>query len=436
MSVLVPPMSKVMRLPSPRERRDARGALPGDAARRAREHRARGEADRVGDGGDAAVRLHDQHVARDSPPRAAAPPRRPQVAGEHRAHVGVHHGRAEALVLLDLRQHLGGERHVGVGQQAGEEPARLPLVPRDRGRSGGSRPRPRCTPSGRRRPRPPRPAERPVESGVSTLPSKRIRSRHVEPARARHQRHRRRHAQVVAVVLQALAHLDRRRGGPRWSACPTVAPFRSSRALVATVVPCTMQLGVAQQRARVGAELGGEEPEAVHHADGRIGGGGGGLGEAHAAGVVDCDQVGEGPADVDSDAQQSHARGFRLIDTAPERHFAGRRSAFDAVRRSPADEAVACRLAAAARGAVAVAAAAHGLDEEDGAGQDRARRPPSSSARASCPLRDHPVAVGKAVLAAEDPVGRMAHAVARGVAERGRASSPCAARAREPTPPR
>jgi hypothetical protein len=85
----------------------------GDAARGAREDRPCGEANRVGDGGHAAVRLHDEHAAAIAGFRQARL-EPAQVPGEHRAHVGVHHGGAEALVLLDLRQHLGRERHVRV----------------------------------------------------------------------------------------------------------------------------------------------------------------------------------------------------------------------------------------------------------------------------------------------------------------------------------
>ncbi len=143
MSVLVPPMSKVMRLPSPSSR--ARVPAARDAAGRAGEHRARGQAHRVRDGRDPAVRLHDQDVARVAglaQPRAQAA----QVAAEHRAHVGVHHGGAEALVLLDLREHLGGERHVGVGQEPREQLPGLAARGADRGRSAGSRPRPRRLP--------------------------------------------------------------------------------------------------------------------------------------------------------------------------------------------------------------------------------------------------------------------------------------------------
>ena len=83
-----------------------------DAARGAGEHRARGQPHRVGDARDAAVRLHDEDLARVA---ARLEPLReaPQVGRQRRADVGIDHRRAEALVLLDLRQHLRGERRRG-----------------------------------------------------------------------------------------------------------------------------------------------------------------------------------------------------------------------------------------------------------------------------------------------------------------------------------
>ncbi len=182
------------------------GGVPAsrDAARRAREHRARGQPHRVRDGGDAAVRLHDQHVALVAG-LAQARAQAAQVAAQHRAHVGVHHGGAEALVLLDLREHVRGERHVGVGQEAREQLPGLALVARiavgvqvaDRDRADARR----AQPADRRLRRGLR--ERRLHGAVEAHPLG-----HVEPPRARHQGHGRRHAEVVAVVLEALAHLD------------------------------------------------------------------------------------------------------------------------------------------------------------------------------------------------------------------------------------
>ena len=86
----------------------ARGvAAAGDPARGAREHAARGEAHGVGDGRDAAVGLDDQDrpaVAGLDEPRLEAA----EIALQRRTDVGVDHRGADALVLLDLREHRGG----------------------------------------------------------------------------------------------------------------------------------------------------------------------------------------------------------------------------------------------------------------------------------------------------------------------------------------
>jgi hypothetical protein len=282
---------------------------PRDAPGRAGEHRAGGQAHRVRDGGHAAVRLHDQHVAlitRLSQTRAQAA----QVATQHRAHVGVHHGGAEALVLLDLREHVAGERHVGVRQQPREQLPGAALVARiaigvqvtdrDRADSRGAQPTDRRL---RRRMR-----ERRLHRAVEPHPLG-----HVQPSRAGDQGHRRRHAQVVAVVLETLAHLDHvavARGGQHADLRALALEQRvgGHRGAVHD------EPGVGQEPRQVGAKLGGQQGETVHHADGRVGGGGGGLGQAHAPGVVDDDQVGEGAADV-----HAHAQHLRLSRGAASR---------------------------------------------------------------------------------------------------------------------
>ena len=268
-----------------------------DAARRARKHRARGQSHRVRDGGDAAVRLHDQHVAlvaRLPEPGAEVA----QIAPEHGADVRVDHRGAETLVLLDLGEHVGGERDVGVRQEPGEQLARLPLVARiavgmqvahrDRGDARARQPADRRL---RRRPR-----ERRVHSAVEAEPLG-----HVEAPGAGHQRHRRRHPQVVAVVLQALAHLDDV-AVSRGRQHPHRAPLALEQCIGGDGRPVDDEAGDPEQPGQIGAELGRQEAEAVHDAKRRIGGGRGRLGEAHAARVVHRHQVGEGPADVYPDA--------------------------------------------------------------------------------------------------------------------------------------
>ena len=139
MSVLVPPMSNGMRLPSLISA-DAEHAA-GDPAGRPRQHGPGGHAHRLRDRRHAAVRLHDEQRARVAcrlePLRQAR-----QVAVERRPDVGVHDRGADALVLLDLREDLRRQRHVDAGQRPGQRLARRPPRAAGRGRRGGSTPPP------------------------------------------------------------------------------------------------------------------------------------------------------------------------------------------------------------------------------------------------------------------------------------------------------
>ncbi len=77
---------------------------------------------------------------------------------------------------------------------------------------------------------------------------------HTKPQLTRHQRRRRRRAQVVAVVLQPFAHFQNVAmafGGEQRD----LAPLRSSSALVATVAPCTMRCVCASVSPRVSPSL-------------------------------------------------------------------------------------------------------------------------------------------------------------------------------------
>src|SRR5207253_2413813 len=112
--------------------------------------------------------------------------------------------------------------------------------------------------------------------------------------------HRRRHAEVVAVVLEPLSHLDhvavargRQQADPR--ALALEEGVGGDRGAV------DHALGLAEERRHVVAERPREQLEALQHALRGVGRRRGGLGERDAAGVVDRDQVREGPADVDAD---------------------------------------------------------------------------------------------------------------------------------------
>ena len=145
-----------------------------------------------------------------------------------------------------------------------------------------------------------------------------------------------------------------------------------------------------------------EEPDAVHHADGGILGGGGGLRDGYAPLAIHGHEIGEGAADIHADAV----------------HVSALRSSGRARRRSSRHEAVLDVRGAGGRGAprrLAPAAAARGHDVEDGA-----RRNGNADFLG---LEDAPlaaghedVAVGQAVLAAQDAVGGMADSIARRVA--------------------
>jgi hypothetical protein len=65
------------------------------------------------------------------------------------------------------------------------------------------------------------------------------------------------------------------------------------------------RVGPREQRRHVDAELGGQELEPVDQAFGRVGRCRSALGDGERAVLVDGDQVGEGAADVDADAEAS-----------------------------------------------------------------------------------------------------------------------------------
>ena len=281
-----------------------RVAAAGDAAGRARQHGARGQSHRVGDRGHTAMGLHDEHFS-GVPGRAEPLSEALQVMPESRAHIRIDHRRAEALVLLDLGQHLGGEGHVSVGQSPAQGLERGLLVARvairvqvayrDGIDAGVFEPL-----DGRIQRTP---VERDLHAAVETHPLA-----HVEAPRAWHERHRRRHAEVVAIVLEPLAHLDDvavALGGehPHRGAFALEERVRGHRRAV------DGKVGLAEKPRQIQPELGGQQLEAVHHADRGILGSRSRLGERDAAGLVHSDQVREGSSHINSDAK--HQRPFR-----------------------------------------------------------------------------------------------------------------------------
>jgi hypothetical protein len=121
---------------------------------------------------------------------------------------------------------------------------------------------------------------------------------HPEAPRSRHEGDRRRHAQVVAVVLEPLAHLDDVAvafGGEHADLRPLALEQRvgGDRGAVDD------EVGRVQQGAEIACELDGQEAETVHDADGRVFRRGGGFRDDHAPGPVHGDEVSERAADVD-----------------------------------------------------------------------------------------------------------------------------------------
>src|SRR5882724_2643168 len=177
---------------------------PRDAPRRPREDGSGGQPYGVGDSRHAAVRLHDEDVAGVA--GLAEPALEPaEVDAERGPDIGIDHGGAEALVLLDLGEDLRGERDVDARHEPLEGASRRLLVAgiairmevadRDRGAAGALElldARGQRTWIERR-------GDLAVEANALL---------HSQPARAGHEGEGRRHAQVVAVLLEPFAHLD------------------------------------------------------------------------------------------------------------------------------------------------------------------------------------------------------------------------------------
>ena len=126
---------------------------------------------------------------------------------------------------------------------------------------------------------------------------------HAEPPVPRHQRLGRRLAEIVAVVLQALAHLQNVAmafGGQQPDPRALALEQRIGRDRRAV----DDALGLGEQCVRADAQSGGEARQTIHDAKRLIGRGGRRLGERHPARGVDRDQIGEGAADVDADPVQ------------------------------------------------------------------------------------------------------------------------------------
>ena len=233
-------------------------AAPRHAPRGPGQDRAGGEPDGVGDRRHAAVGLDDEDRAGVARLDEALGQAR-EVARERGADVGVDDGRADPLVLLDLGQHLRGERDVGARQRPAKGALASPARAARPGRRAGSRRRPPRRPraGGRRS----RGRGRARSSGVSTRPSARMRSR-TPSRRARGTSGlRRRHAEVVPVVLEPLPHLDHV-AVPGGREEPDARALPLEEGVGRDGRPVDDALGVAEEGRPVASERLGEEARA------------------------------------------------------------------------------------------------------------------------------------------------------------------------------
>ena len=148
-------------------------ATAGDAAGRTRQHAAGRHARRLVDRRDATMRLDDQDrpaiVRLDQSLFQSA-----KIARQRRSDIGVHHRCRYAIELLDLRKHLGRQRHIRIRHRIGQRLRRFRVHGADRGRHADSTPPPprRRHASVRRS----RHSSESRSSGVSMRPSARMRS--------------------------------------------------------------------------------------------------------------------------------------------------------------------------------------------------------------------------------------------------------------------
>ena len=176
----------------------------GNAAGRSRQHRARGKTRGFSDRRHAAMRQHDEQTALEAG-LVKTLLEIGQIAPHDRLDIGVHDRGRDALIFLDLRQHVAGSGDADIrqfsrqafdrGKFMGGIEIGMQEANRDRGRAGfldrgdGI-------------------AERGGIERYQDLATRLQPFAHAKTPLARHQRLRRRRAQIVAVGLEAFAHLD------------------------------------------------------------------------------------------------------------------------------------------------------------------------------------------------------------------------------------
>jgi hypothetical protein len=273
-------------------------ACPGDAAGRTGQNRSGCEPRRFLDGRHAAVGQDDEERAGVVRLRQA-PGEVRQVLGDRRADIGVDHRGRGALKFLDLGQNLARQGDEDARQLVLEHAPRFRLVGRVavgvQVADGDGLDAIHL--QGRHRLVERVPVEWRQDRAVDlhSLPD-------AEPALAGHEGLRRREAEVVALVLQALAHLQH-----------VAMALRGEEADAGTLA---LQERVGRDRGAVDDALRpgkkvwegeiqarGERLQAFDDADRLVGRGGGRLGDRRPAGAVDGNEVGEGAADVDPDPE-------------------------------------------------------------------------------------------------------------------------------------
>src|SRR5690349_10440366 len=180
---------------------------------------------------------------------------------------------------------------------------------------------------------------------------------------------------------------------------PTFAPLRSSSALVATVVPCTTSPVSARRPPRsVPSSVASSARPSITPIEGSAG--------------VEVDL-----ASVTRPASSTPTRSVKVPPTSTPMRSISASPAPRPAGHEAVDPIARARLRGPPGGRP-VAAAPHRLHQEHRAGGNR-HPDLLGLEHARLAARDHPVAMGQPVLAAQYPVGRVADAVARGVAERG-----------------
>ena len=168
-----------------------------------------------------------------------------QIARHHRLQIGVQRGGREALVLAELRLHLGRQRQMEPGQGRAQRSRDRLLVRRVEVAEQEADAQ-ASAPDAAAPPRPPPPAP-PASIGRCTEPSARIRSAELEAALARHERRREVGVEVVHVRADLAADLEQVAKASVVTSA-TRPPLRWISALVPTVVPCASRRTSSPER--------------------------------------------------------------------------------------------------------------------------------------------------------------------------------------------